>query len=72
MTGFKNLFASKAIWTALLGFVFAVLAALNVLPAGFDTAQATGVVFAVLSALFGLFRFQATDKLTVGKPGPGY
>jgi SNF family Na+-dependent transporter len=67
MNNFKSIFQSKAMWTAFLGFVFALLAALGVLPAGFDTAQATGIVFAVLSAVFGLFRYNATEQLAPTK-----
>ncbi len=67
MYNFKSIFESKAMWTAFLGFLFALLAALGVLPAGFDSAQATGIVFTVLSALFGLFRYQATAQLAPTK-----
>lgn len=64
MNGFKNLFASKAILTTIVGAVFSLLAAFGVLEVDPEI-QAT--VVTVLFTLAGFFRFTATEKLTVGK-----
>jgi hypothetical protein len=69
MTGLKNIFASKAILTAIVGAIFALLKAFGV--TDFDPAVQNTVV-AVLFTLAGFFRFTATEKLSIGKPGPGY
>lgn len=65
MYDFKSIFASKTVWTAFIGFVLAVLVALGVVPTTVDAAQITGIVFAVITALTGLFRIKATAQLAV-------
>lgn len=66
MTGIKNLFASKTILTAIVGAIFSLLNAFNVITLDADT-QAGVVTF--LFALAGFFRFTATKELVVTGPG---
>lgn len=64
MNGFKNLLASKTILTTIVGAVFALLAAFDIIAINPET-QA-GIVSA-LFAIAGFFRFTATKQLS-GNP----
>lgn len=60
MSGFKNIFASKTVLTAIVGAIFALLSALGIIEISVET-QAGVVAF--LFALAGFFRVQATEQL---------
>ncbi len=63
MTGIKNLFASKTIIASLVGAIFALLSLTGVIEVAAETQAA---VVTVLFTLAGIFRFTATEQLTVG------
>ncbi len=62
MTGVKNLFASKAILTSILGAVFTLLNLFGIITV--DANTQAGIVTA-LFAVAGYFRFTATTELTL-------
>lgn len=62
MNGFKNIFASKTVLTAIAGGIFALLAAFGVIDVSLET---QGAIVAALFALAGFFRITATEQVAV-------
>lgn len=62
MEGIKNVFASKTVLTALVGAIFSLLSVFGVIEVAPEAQQA---IITGLFALAGVFRYTATEQLTV-------
>lgn len=66
----KNWWASKSIWTGIIGSAFAIAAAFGFVPAGLDPEMVTTAVLGVVGVLTVVFRVTATEAVSLTPVAP--